>query len=95
MILSKGVSLKVVWTYARRLTIGIVGFTILGLGLLLFPTPIPIGWFLVPAGLILLAAEFEFARRWLNWADRRLEIRRRFRQSKGWLARRFGVASAD
>lgn len=91
----KGTLVRTLWIHTRRLTIGIVGFTVLGLGLLLFITPIPVGWFLVPAGLILLAAEFEFARRWLAWADERVEIRRRYRQSKGWLARQFGLARAE
>jgi len=41
----------------------VLGFTLMGLGVLMLLTPGP-GWLAIIAGLTLLASEYEWARRW-------------------------------
>ena len=48
---------------ARRLLVGLAGGVIVGLGLLLVVTPGP-AFLVIPAGLGVLALEFETPRRW-------------------------------
>jgi len=43
-----------------------MGLTTLVFGLLLLWTPLPVGWILVPLGMIILAGEFACFRRWLD-----------------------------
>ena len=50
---------------ARRIVIGAVGSTVLLVGIVLLFTPGP-AFVVIPAGLAILAIEFEFARRWLQ-----------------------------
>lgn len=50
---------------ARKLVIGVVGFTVLGLGVALVVLPGP-AVVVVPLGLGILALEFAWARRWLT-----------------------------
>jgi tellurite resistance protein TerC len=50
---------------ARRVVIGVVGFTVLLLGLALLVLPGP-AFIVIPVGLGILAIEFEWARRWLQ-----------------------------
>ena len=57
--------------HARKVVVGVVGFTVLLGGLVLFIAPLPVGWFLIPLGLVILAAEFAFARRWLQSLETR------------------------
>ena len=52
---------------ARRVAITIVGFAVVVLGLILVPLPGP-GWLIVFAGLAILATEYVWARRLLNYA---------------------------
>jgi len=52
--------------HARKIVVGVIGFTILIFGLLVFPLPAPLGWIMVPLGLVILAGEFVWARRWLD-----------------------------
>jgi hypothetical protein len=52
--------------HARKVIVTVTGATILIFGLLVLLTPVPIGWLLIPLGLVLLAGEFAFARRWLD-----------------------------
>ncbi|MEM7230519.1 MAG: PGPGW domain-containing protein, partial [Planctomycetota bacterium] len=52
--------------HARKVIVGVMGFTILIFGAILLPTPLPLGWILIPLALIVLAGEFVFARRWLD-----------------------------
>ena len=49
---------------ARRLLIGLVGTTVLLLGVLMLVLPGP-GLLVIPAGLTILGIEFAWARRWL------------------------------
>ena len=50
---------------ARRVVIGVVGSTVLLLGLALLVLPGP-AFIVIPVGLGILAIEFEWARRWLQ-----------------------------
>lgn len=72
--------------HSRRLAIGIIGIILFLAGIIMVPYPGP-GWLVVFAGLAVLATEFEFAqkildylqdkyRRWQNWlAHQKLPIR--------------------
>ena len=61
---------------ARRLLVGLAGSAIVGLGLLLIVTPGP-AVLVIPAGLGVLALEFETPRRWreqlVDWTRARRE----------------------
>lgn len=50
---------------ARRVVIGVVGFTVLLIGAALLVLPGP-AFIVIPAGLAILAIEFAWARRWLQ-----------------------------
>ncbi len=49
----------------RRVVIGIVGMTVLIIGLILIVTPGP-AFIVIPAGLAILSLEFAWARQWLR-----------------------------
>lgn len=55
------------WTKARRIGVAIVGGAVLlaGVALIFLPGP---AFIVIPAGLAILATEFEWARRWLGKA---------------------------
>ena len=50
---------------ARRVIVSVMGFTILVLGIVMIVLPGP-AILVIPAGLAVLAIEFEWARRWLK-----------------------------
>jgi tellurite resistance protein TerC len=50
---------------ARRIVIGIIGCTVLLIGIALLVLPGP-AFIVIPAGLAILAIEFAWARRWLE-----------------------------
>ena len=56
-------------TYAtgRKVAVGVVGVTVLSLGIALIVLPGP-AFIVIPAGLAILAIEFAWARRWLEQA---------------------------
>ena len=57
----------------KRVAIAVAGGLVILLGILLIPTPIPgPGAVLIPAGLAILALEFDWAQRWLDRVRRRL-----------------------
>ncbi|MCA9295453.1 MAG: hypothetical protein KC983_03030 [Phycisphaerales bacterium] len=58
--------LRALAAHARKIIVTVMGTTILLTGLLVVLTPVPIGWLLIPLGLVLLAGEFACARRWLD-----------------------------
>jgi len=60
----------VTYKVARRIAVGVVGTTVvlLGVALLILPGPALI---VIPAGLAILALEFAWARRWLRIARER------------------------
>jgi tellurite resistance protein TerC len=51
--------------YARRIVIGVIGVTVLLIGLTLLVLPGP-AIVVIPLGLAILATEFAWARRWLT-----------------------------
>lgn len=57
---------------ARRVVIGIIGFTVLLIGVALLVLPGP-AFIVIPAGLAILAIEFAWARRWLEHIKQRAE----------------------
>ena len=54
---------------AWRTAVGVVGAVVTIAGLIMVPAPGP-GWLVVFFGLLILASEFEFAQRWLDFAKR-------------------------
>ncbi len=54
-------------TQVKRITVGIIGGVVLVVGIIAIPYPGP-GWLIVFAGLGILATEFEWARRALDFA---------------------------
>jgi hypothetical protein len=50
---------------ARRAAVAVIGGTVVAIGLIMVVTPGP-AVVVIPAGLAILAVEFEFARRWLR-----------------------------
>jgi uncharacterized protein (TIGR02611 family) len=65
------VPFKVVWRFirrsGRRIAVTIAGFGVLIIGIILIPLPGP-GWAIVFAGLAILATEYVWAQRLLNYA---------------------------
>lgn len=61
--------LHITYRSARRIVVGVIGATILliGVAMLVLPGPAVV---VIPAGLAILAAEFAFARRWLRFLRR-------------------------
>ena len=59
--------------HARRVIISVVGFTVLLIGVALIVLPGP-AFVVIPAGLAVLAVEYEWSRRWLenirSWVDK-------------------------
>jgi len=53
------------WRTARRIAIGVVGFTVVLIGIAMIVLPGP-AFVVIPAGLGILAVEFTWARRWLH-----------------------------
>jgi len=58
------------WRQARRIVVGLIGGTVLLIGIILLVTPGP-GTAVIIGGLAILATEFVWARRWLRKVRRR------------------------
>lgn len=56
---------------AKRIVIALIGGTVVFIGLALLVLPGP-AFIVLPAGLAILATEFEFARRWLHYLRDRI-----------------------
>lgn len=67
--------------HARRIAILVGGVTLLLLGVLIAPLPGPGPLLLIPAGLAVLATEYEAARRANRWLLRK--VRRNYSRLKG------------
>lgn len=52
----------------RKIVVGIAGFFVVAIGVVLVPTPAPEGWLIVFGGIALLATEFTFAQKLLTKA---------------------------
>lgn len=70
-----------------RVAVGVLGTGIVVVGIVLLPAPGP-GWLIIFAGLAVLASEFEWAQRLLDYA------RRRVREWTAWTARQNIVVRA-
>ena len=64
-------AIKVTYNVARRIAIGVVGGTVLLLGIVMLVTPGP-GLVVIPVGLAILGLEFAWARIWLVKVRRRI-----------------------
>jgi tellurite resistance protein TerC len=58
------------YRWARRIAVGILGGTVLAIGVALIVLPGP-AFVVIPLGLAILSAEFAWARYWLRKAKRR------------------------
>lgn len=58
---------------AYRIVVGVIGATVLVVGIIAIPYPGP-GWAIVFLGLGILATEFEFAQRALKWVRRHYDL---------------------
>ena len=65
-----------VWRRSRRAVVFVVGMLILLLAAIAFPLPGPFGVLIAVPGLMLLATEFEWARRWLEFIKRHARVLR-------------------
>jgi len=64
-MLHDGHPLVITYKWARRIAISIVGFTVLGVGIVMIVLPGP-AFVVIPVGLGILGLEFAWARRWLR-----------------------------
>lgn len=60
------------WQQARRVVVFVIGSTVLLLGIVMIVAPGP-ATIMIPLGLAILATEFVWARKWLDYAKRHLE----------------------
>ncbi len=63
-------TIRVTYKVARRIVVGVVGTTVVLLGVAMLVLPGP-AFIVIPAGLAILALEFAWARRWLRIARER------------------------
>jgi tellurite resistance protein TerC len=58
-------AIRVTYRNARRIAIGVIGGTVVLVGVAMLVLPGP-AFIVIPAGLAILSVEFAFARRWLR-----------------------------
>jgi len=58
-------AIRVTYRTARRIAIGVIGATVVMVGVAMIVLPGP-AFIVIPAGLAILSIEFAFARRWLK-----------------------------
>ncbi len=66
-------TIRVTYKLARRIVIGVVGTTVVLMGVVMLVLPGP-ALIVIPAGLAILALEFAWARRWLQRTKERSDI---------------------
>ncbi|MEX0707534.1 MAG: PGPGW domain-containing protein [Woeseia sp.] len=64
-------AVNITYRFAKRIVIGLIGGTVLLVGVIMLVTPGP-AFVVIPVGLGILAVEFAFARRWLRSIRRRI-----------------------
>ena len=69
-------TLHLTYKAARRIVIGVVGATVLLLGVIMLVTPGP-ALVVIPVGLAILSLEFAWARAWLKKLRRSISNRKR------------------
>lgn len=67
-----GKTLTVTYKTARRIVVGVVGGTVLVIGIALIVLPGP-AFVVIPLGLAILGLEFAWARRWLRKAKQQIQ----------------------
>lgn len=78
---------------AWRSAVGVVGGVVTVAGLVMVPAPGP-GWAVVILGLVILASEFEFAQRWLDFVKRYVHLWNRWVMAQPvWLRWAIGFAT--
>ena len=77
--------------FGYRITVGVVGLAVLGVGILAIPYPGP-GWAIVFVGLGILATEFDWARKLLAYARRRYDAVMAWFKRQGRWVQALGVA---
>jgi tellurite resistance protein TerC len=60
------------WKQARRVVVFVIGSTVLLIGIILIVAPGP-AVIVIPLGLSILATEFVWARKWLNYAKQQMD----------------------
>lgn len=86
-------TLETTYRVARRVMVGVIGFTLLLLGAVMLVTPGP-ALLVIPLGLAVLGLEFAWARLWLRKLRRQIEAQGgRIRSS--WLRRQTRKAEAE
>jgi uncharacterized protein (TIGR02611 family) len=63
-------TIRFIWRNGRRIAVSVLGFVLVGVGIVLLVVPGP-GLLLVVAGLAVLASEYVWAQRALNFAKRK------------------------
>jgi tellurite resistance protein TerC len=79
--------MRVTLRLVRRVVVGVIGGTVLALGLVLVVMPGP-AFVVIPTGLAILALEFAWARRWLHHVRELANGARRSRSRKNGEERR-------
>ena len=74
-------TLHMTYRLARRIVVGVVGATVLLLGLIMIVTPGP-GLVVIPLGLAILSLEFAWARLWLRKVRERISLSVQSRQAQ-------------
>lgn len=79
-------TLEATYRIARRIVVGVIGFSVLLLGVVMLITPGP-ALVVIPVGLGILSLEFAWARHWLRTLRRKIEeqggeLRSRWAQRK-------------
>ena len=78
---------------AWRTAVGVVGSVVTVSGLIMVPAPGP-GWAVVILGLVILASEFEFAQRWLDFVKHHVHLWNRWVMSQPmWVRFLVGLAT--
>ena len=60
------------WRQARKLVVAVIGTTVLLIGIVMMVAPGP-AFIVIPCGLAILATEFVWAKRLLDYAKRRVQ----------------------
>lgn len=84
--MARRLDMKELYKKVRRLVIGVIGFTVLLIGIVMIATPGP-AILVIPLGLAILATEFIWARRLLNKV--RDQLRGKAIRPFRWLKRRY------
>jgi tellurite resistance protein TerC len=74
-------AINITYRYARRIVIGLVGATVLLVGVIMIVTPGP-AFVVIPVGLAILGLEFAWARRWLQKVRERISAETSKRRSR-------------